>query len=278
MRRRLDAELVSRGLATSRGHAQELIAARRVTVGGAHALKASRQVSSGEPIVVSGPPPRFVGRAGWKLEGAFEQFALAADRKHCIDAGSSTGGFTDCMLQHGAASVVAVDVGTNQLHEKLRGRDRVIVMENRNIRSVSLADFEPDPERRDGFDLLVSDLSFTSTTAMLEHFATLVAPDGDLMVLVKPQFEAGRIEVSRGKGIISDPDVWISVLHEFIDRAFAIGLAVIDLGLSPIVGGKGNVEFLAHLQHAAHFTSSAPSVSGSDRKDDESQKYSDRAE
>ena len=252
MRRRLDAELVSRGLATSRGHAQELIAAKRVTVKGAHALKAARQVGSDEPILVSGPPARFVGRAGWKLEGAFEVFALDASGKHCLDAGSSTGGFTDCLLQHGAASVVAVDVGTNQLHEKLRGRDPVVVMENRNIRSVSLHDFEADAERRNGFDILVADLSFTSTTAMLEHFATLLAPTGDIVVLVKPQFEAGRVEVSKGKGIISAPEVWVRVLHGFIDRAFASELAVVDLALSPIVGGKGNVEFLAHLIHGAH--------------------------
>ncbi len=249
MRRRLDAELVKRGLANSRGHAQELIGAQRVTVGGAPALKPARQVTPGEPIIVSGPPPRFVGRAGWKLEGAFDYFDIAVDGLHCIDVGSSTGGFTDCLLQHGAASVVAVDVGTNQLHEKLRDDDRVIVTENRNIRAVNLSDFENDDPRAAGFSMLVADLSFTSTTGLLSHLASLLAPNGEAVVLVKPQFEAGRQEVSKGKGIIRDPTVWVRVLHEFIDEAFARGVVVEDLACSPIVGGKGNVEFLAHLKN-----------------------------
>lgn len=248
MRRRLDAELVARGLANSRGHAQELIEDKRVTVGGAHALKAARQVQPSDAILVSGPPPRFVGRAGWKLNGAIESFDLDVSGKHCIDVGSSTGGFTDCLLQHGAASVTSVDVGTNQLHERLRANPLVTVMENRNIRSVSLGDFDHDADRSDGFALLVADLSFTSTTAMLPHLATLLSPAGKMMVLVKPQFEAGREEVSRGKGIIRDPDVWVRVLHEFIDAAVDAELTVSDLEISPITGGKGNVEFLALVE------------------------------
>ena len=199
---------------------------------------------------MSGPPPRFVGRAGWKLEGAIEAFSLDVTGATCIDVGSSTGGFTDCLVQHGAATVVSVDVGTNQLHEKLRADSRISVMENTNIRSVSIEDFTDDETRRAGFDLLVADLSFTSTTAMLAHFATLLAEDGLAMVLVKPQFEAGREEVSRGRGIIRDKDVWVRVLHEFIDGAVAAGLEVRDLALSPLKGGKGNVEFLALLRHA----------------------------
>lgn len=250
MRRRLDAELVSRGLATSRRHAQELIAAHRVTVGGAPALKSTRQVANSDPIIVSGPPPRFVGRAGWKLEGAIETFGIDPHGKHCIDVGSSTGGFTDCLLQHRAESVTAVDVGTNQLHERLRANARVTVMENRNIRSVTLLDFEDDPARSEGFSLLVADLSFTSTAALLPHLQTLLTPDGLMLVLVKPQFEAGRVEVSRGKGIITDPDVWVRVLHEFIDGASSAGLTVLDLAISPITGGKGNVEFLALVGQA----------------------------
>lgn len=249
MRRRLDAELVARGLATSRGHAQELIAEKRVTVQGAPGLKASRQVSSSEPILVSGPPPRFVGRAGWKLEGSFEVFDLTATGRHCLDVGSSTGGFTDCLLQNGAASVVSVDVGTNQLHERLREDKRITVLENRNIRSLTMDDFHDDPHRCSGFDLIVADLSFTSTTAMLSHLSTLLAQTGEMMVLIKPQFEAGRQEVSKGKGIIRDRDVWVRVIHEFIDGATTSELEVVALDVSPITGGKGNVEFLAHLRH-----------------------------
>lgn len=250
-RRRLDAELVARGLATSRQHAVDLISARRVTVGGAPATKPTRQVAKSEPIVVSGPPPRFVGRGGHKLEGALDAFAIDPTGRHCLDAGSSTGGFTDCLLQAGAASVVAVDVGTHQLHERLRQRPEVVVMENSDIRSITPDTFSADPLRNDGFDLVVADLSFISTTSLLRVFAPLLREGGDLIVLVKPQFEAGHHEVSKGKGIIKDPSIWTRVLHEFIDGAVDAGLLVEDLALSPITGGRskhgGNVEFLAHL-------------------------------
>ncbi len=249
MRRRLDAELVAQGLAQSRGHAQELITSRRVTVSGAPALKASRQVDPSEPIRVLGPPPRFVSRAGLKLELGLTEFGIDPSGAHAIDIGSSTGGFSDCLLQHGAASVLSVDVGTNQLHEKMRTDARVTVMENTNIRSLTLDDFADDPARGGGFSVVVADLSFTSTRAMLGHFATLLAPTGNAVVLVKPQFEAGRQEVSKGKGIIRDKSIWVRVLHEFIDAAIEVGLVVVGLELSPITGGKGNVEFLAHIVH-----------------------------
>lgn len=249
MRRRLDAELVARGLAQSRGHAQELIVSRRVTVAGAHALKAARQVSPGEPIIVLGPPPKFVSRAGQKLEEALKTFGIDASGACAIDVGSSTGGFTDCLLQHGAASVLSVDVGTNQLHERLRADGRVTVMENTNIRSLQLDNFAEDDPRSAGFDMLVADLSFTSTRSMLTHFATLLNKKGNAAVLVKPQFEAGRKEVSKGRGIIRDKAIWERVLHEFIDGAIDAGLEVTGLAISPVTGGKGNVEFLAHVVH-----------------------------
>ena len=248
-RRRLDAELVARGLATSRSHAQELIAERKVTVGGAPAHKATRQVSPAEPVVVSGPPPRFVGRGGQKLDGALDAFGIDPTGRHCLDAGSSTGGFTDCLVQAGAASVLAVDVGTNQLHEKLRQISHVDVRENTDIRVITPEFLADDPCRADGFGLIVADLSFISTASLLPVFANVLAAGGDLMVLVKPQFEAGRQEVSRGKGIIRDRDIWVRVLHEFIDSASDAGLSVRDLAISPITGGKGNVEFLAHVSH-----------------------------
>lgn len=247
-RRRLDAELVTRGLARSRQDAQDLIAQRRVTVGGAMAEKATRQVSKSEPIHVTGPPPRFVGRGGHKLEHALASFGVDPTDKHCLDAGSSTGGFTDCLIQEGAASVVAVDVGTNQLHEHLRNNPQITVCENTDIRAVDIADYASSPQAT-GFDLIVGDLSFISTRSLLANFAHLLGADGDLILLVKPQFEAGRKEVSKTKGIIRDPAIWVRVLHEFIDAANNAGLVVTDLAISPITGGKGNVEFLAHLHH-----------------------------
>ena len=228
----------------------ELIHARKVTVGGAPALKPARQVGPGEPIIVVGPGPKYVSRAGLKLEAALVTFALDPTETICLDAGSSTGGFTDCLLQSGASRVVAVDVGTGQLHERLRKNLQVEVRERTDIRSITLDTFDPDPVSQTGFDLVVADLSFISTRRLLAHLAPLVAPTGHAVTLIKPQFEAGRRDVSRGKGIISDPDIWKRVLDEFIDEAFAVGLPIIDLALSPVKGGKGNVEFLALHERA----------------------------
>ena len=228
----------------------ELIHARKVTVGGAPALKPARQVGPGEPIIVVGPGPKYVSRAGLKLEAALVTFALDPTETICLDAGSSTGGFTDCLLQSGASRVVAVDVGTGQLHERLRKNPQVKVRERTDIRSITLDTFDPDLVSQTGFDLVVADLSFISTRRLLAHLAPLVAPTGHAVTLIKPQFEAGRRDVSRGKGIISDPDIWKRVLDEFIDEAFAVGLPIIDLALSPVKGGKGNVEFLALHERA----------------------------
>jgi len=198
---------------------------------------------------VVGPPPRYVGRGGLKLERALETFALVPAGATALDAGSSTGGFTDCLLQSGAARVIAVDVGTNQLHERLRADPRVDSRENTDIRSLTRSKIEHEFDVRTGFDLIVADLSFISATALLDTFARLLASDGDMVVLVKPQFEAGRPEVSKGRGVIRDPDIWKRVLHEFIDAAVDAELEVTDLAISPITGGKGNVEFLAHVRH-----------------------------
>ena len=262
-RRRLDAELVTRGLATSREHASALIADRKVTVNGAPALKAARQVSSAEAIVVSGPPPRFVSRAGEKLAKALELFDIDPDGLNCLDAGSSTGGFSDCLLQAGANSVLAVDVGTGQLHQRVREHPKIDVLEQTDIRSITLGDFADDPRRESGFDLVVADLSFISTTALLDTLSPLVAPGGAAIVLIKPQFEAGRQEVSKGRGFITDPEIWTRVLHEFVDAATAAGLPIQDLAISPLRGSKGkgsggsasrrgggNVEFLGLARRA----------------------------
>lgn len=186
-----------------------------------------------------------------KLEAALEVFDVDPSGVFALDAGSSTGGFTDCLLQAGARRVVAVDVGTNQLHEKLRGDTRVVSVENTDIRSITRGRIAEEgwgvDDAGSAFDLVVADLSFISTTSLLPVLGRLAQPGGDLVVLVKPQFEAGRQEVSRGRGVVRDPETWVRVLHEFIDAAIDADLLVVDLALSPITGGKGNVEFLAHV-------------------------------
>jgi len=211
-------------------------------VGGAVAEKAARQVGPGEAIVVQGERPRFVGRGGHKLEGALERFAVDPTGLRVLDAGASTGGFTDCVLQHGAREVLAVDVGYGQLHEKV-GRDRrVRSMERTNIRSVTVDDLGGP------VDLVVADLSFISLTLVVGSLVDALVPGGELVVLVKPQFEAGREVVSRGRGIVTDPQVWREVLDRVAGAFTACGAAIMGLMVSPITGADGNVEFLLHAR------------------------------
>ena len=239
-RRRLDLELVRRGLAPSRERAQADIAAGRVTVGGAPATKASRMVDASEAVLVHGPPPKFVSRAGAKLEGAVEYFALQdiVAGARVLDAGASTGGFTDCVLQYGAAEVVAVDVGHNQLHEKLEGDPRVHSIERTNLRTVDPALLGPV------VDLVVGDLSFISLALVLDTLAAAAAPGAVYVLLVKPQFEAGRTEVSKGKGIIDNPLIWRRVLAEVSAALLERNAAIMGVMVSPITGSDGNVEFI----------------------------------
>lgn len=244
-RRRLDAELVRRDLAPSRTIAQALIATGRITVGGAPAAKASRLVDPGDAIEVVGDGPRFVSRGGEKLDAALEHFTVDVTGLRVVDAGSSTGGFTDCVLQRGAAAVVAIDVGRNQLHERLRADPRVAVHEQTNIRHVDPADLGGPGE------LVVADLSFISIRTVADQLAALSAPDGDLVVLVKPQFEAGKAEADKGRGVIRDPEVWRRTLDEAASALSAAGPAIMGVMVSPITGGDGNVEFLAHFRHRA---------------------------
>lgn len=239
-RRRLDAELVRRGLAPSRERAQSEIAAGRVLVGGAPTMKASRMVDPGEAVVLLGPPPRFVSRAGAKLDGAIARFALSElfVGARVLDVGASTGGFTDCALQHGAREVIALDVGHNQLHERIRSDPRVRNLERTNIRSV-------DPEQMEGpVDLVVGDLSFISLRLVLEPIFALCRPGAPFVLLVKPQFEAGRAEAARGRGIITDPAIWTRVLEEVLSALLALAAAIIGVMVSPITGSDGNVEFI----------------------------------
>ena len=242
MRRRLDAELVRRGLADSRERAQADIAAHRVLVGGAVATKAASQVSPDQPIELVGPPPRFVGRGGEKLDAALAHFGVDASGARCLDAGASTGGFTDCLLQRGAAEVVAVDVGYGQLHERLRDDPRVRNLERTNVRSL-----EPGaiggPAR-----VVVADLSFISLTTVAPALLGLLDGEGShLVALVKPQFEAGRAEAARGKGVIRSPEVWRRVLGEVADAVASQGGTMMGAMVSPLTGANGNVEFLVHV-------------------------------
>ena len=211
---------------------------------GAPADKASRLVAPGEPVVVAGEGPRYVGRGGDKLAAALERFGVAVAGRRAIDAGASTGGFTDCLLQHGARRVVAVDVGRAQLHERLRADDRVEVREGLNIRTATLDDVGGEP-----FEVVVADLSFISLRTVAPVLLGALAADGaEVVLLVKPQFEAGRAEVSRGRGVIRDPAVWRRVLEGVGGAVAAAGAAMMGVMVSPLRGADGNVEFLLHAR------------------------------
>jgi 23S rRNA (cytidine1920-2'-O)/16S rRNA (cytidine1409-2'-O)-methyltransferase len=239
-RRRLDADLVRRGLATSRTEAQQLIGAHRVTVNGAVAEKASRQVAIGDQLLIAGPPPKYVGRGGLKLDHALDEFGLDVAGRRALDAGASTGGFTDCLLQRGAAEVVAVDVGHGQLHERLRADPRVTNLERTNVRHLT-------PDAIGGrVELVVGDLSFISLTLVIGPLVGVCQPGAPMVLLVKPQFEAGRAEVSRGRGVITDPAVHARVRDEVAAAFVAAGCVVHAWVDSPITGADGNHEFLVH--------------------------------
>ena len=214
-------------------------------VSGSVAAKPARMVDPAEPIELVGPPPRFVGRGGEKLDAALEGFVVAVTGKRCLDAGASTGGFTDCLLQRGATEVVAVDVGYGQLHERLRSDPRVRNIERTNIRSLT-------PDDIDGtVDILVADLSFISLRLVMAALVSLARPAADLVLLVKPQFEAGRQEAARGRGVISDAEIWRRVLGEVRAAAASHGAAMMGAMPSPITGAEGNVEFLVHCRVGA---------------------------
>lgn len=239
-RRRVDRELVRRGLVASREEAQRVIELRRVQVDGAPVRKPSTLVLPDQRLVVGGPPPRFVSRGGEKLQGALDRFALDVRGLRVLDAGISTGGFTDCVLQAGAASVIGVDVGYGQLAERLRRDDRVELRERTNVRALTPEDIGAAP------DLLVADLSFISLGTVLPVLLPLLRPEGRAVVLVKPQFEVGRTRVGRG-GIVRDPEAHADALAKVADVAERCGWPFQDLMPSPIRGGEGNIEFLALL-------------------------------
>lgn len=243
-RQRLDAELVRRGLAASRSDAAELIDARRVHVNGAVADKPARQVAAGDQLHVAGPPARYVGRGALKLEHALDVFGLAVTGLRVLDAGASTGGFTDVVLQRGAARVLAVDVGHGQLHERLRGDPRVVNLERTNVRhltSAQVADAIGEP-----VDMVVGDLSFISLKLVIGPLAAVCHPGAPMVLLVKPQFEAGKAEVARGRGVITEPAVQERVRDEIAAALAAAGCTVHAWTESPITGADGNREFLVY--------------------------------
>jgi len=232
---------VRRGLTPSREQAQAAIDAGRVTVAGAPAAKAARLVAPGEAVAVLGPPPRFASRGGDKLDAALERFCVEVTGRRALDAGASTGGFTDCLLQRGVAEVTAVDVGRGQLHPRLRADPRVVVHERTDIRR-----FVADRP----YEVVVADLSFISLRTVAPALVTLAAPGADLVVLVKPQFEAGRAVVSRGRGVVRDPAVWQRALEGAASTLAAEGAAMMGAMVSPLTGADGNVEFLLHFRAA----------------------------
>jgi 23S rRNA (cytidine1920-2'-O)/16S rRNA (cytidine1409-2'-O)-methyltransferase len=241
---------VRRQLAASRTQAAGLIATGRVLVSGVVADKAARMVSGEEPVVITGAPPRFVSRGGDKLDAGLTHFGVEPSGREALDAGASTGGFTDCLLAWGAARVTAVDVGRGQLHERLRADRRVISLERTDIRHFAQA-AAPGAAGAPGttaFDLVVADLSFISVRSVAAALVSLAAPNADLIVLVKPQFEAGRREVSKGKGVIREPAIWRQALKDAICALEGAGATNMGIMVSPLRGADGNVEFLVHLR------------------------------
>lgn len=238
-RKRLDLVLVERGLASSRTLAQRLIQAGRVLVNGQIADKPARLVPAEAQIELQ-ERPRYVSQGGYKLEKALRVFQIDVTGRVCLDVGASTGGFTDCLLQHGAKRVYAVDVGKGQLDWRLRRDPRVVVLEGVNARYLTREQVgEP-------VDVATVDVSFISVKKILPALTELVKPDGDLVVLVKPQFEAGREHVRRG-GVVKDPRVHERVLADVAEfAAKELGLSVQGATHSPLKGPAGNIEFFLH--------------------------------
>ncbi len=237
---RLDVLLVSLGLAESRAKAQATIMAGEVYVNGQKADKSGMEVDITSNIEVRGSACPYVSRGGLKLEKALKNFGVDPTGYVCSDSGASTGGFTDCLLQQGASKVFAIDVGYGQLAWKIRNDPHVVVMERTNIRYVTLEDLgEP-------LDLSVIDVSFISLGLVLPVVKTLLKPTGQVLCLIKPQFEAGKDKVGK-KGVVRDPAVHEEVLQNFISLAKSLDFTIRNLTFSPVKGPEGNIEFLAHL-------------------------------
>lgn len=241
MKERLDVLLVQRGLAASREKAKAVIMAGNVLVDGQREDKAGTMFDDKVQITVKGSQLRYVSRGGLKLEKAMSHFDVTPDGKVCMDIGASTGGFTDCMLQNGAVKVYAVDVGHGQLDWRLRNDPRVVCMEKTNIRYVT-----PD-QIQEPVALASVDVSFISLTKVLLPARELLTGDGEMVCLIKPQFEAGREKVGK-KGVVRDSAVHEEVIEKVMAYAVSIGFDVLALEFSPIKGPEGNIEYLVHLK------------------------------
>ncbi|MGC0251164.1 TlyA family RNA methyltransferase [Pseudactinotalea sp. Z1748] len=248
---RLDAELVRRGLARSRQHAAELIGAGRVLLDGQRATKAATQLLPAQPVRLlpadQDAAPEYVSRGGHKLAGALDALGERAPRvrgRRVLDAGASTGGFTDVLLRRGAAHVVAVDVGYGQLDWKLRTDERVTVLDRTNVRSLVPDQVQPPPE------LITADLSFISLTLVLPALLALSADRADLLLMVKPQFEVGRERLGSG-GVVREESLRAWAVAEVARCATGLGAGVLAVVPSPLPGPSGNVEYFLHLRHGA---------------------------
>ena len=243
MKERLDVLLVNLGFAPSREKAKAIIMAGQVYVKGQKEDKAGSMFDPYAPIEVRGNTLKYVSRGGLKLEKSIKNFNLSLDGKVCMDVGASTGGFTDCMLQNGAVKVFAVDVGHGQLAWKLRQDNRVICMERTNIRYVT-------PEQiGEPIDFVSIDVSFISLTKVLEPVKALMSPRGQVVCLIKPQFEPGREKVGK-KGVVREKSTHQEVIEKVIAYAKGIGFAICNLEFSPIKGPEGNIEYLLQLQNS----------------------------
>lgn len=241
MKERLDVLLFSRGFAESREKAKAIIMSGNVFVNGEREDKAGSTFDEKVEIVVKGHTLKYVSRGGLKLEKAMANFGVITEGKVCMDVGSSTGGFTDCMLQNGAVKVYAVDVGHGQLDWKLRQDERVVCMEKTNIRYVQPEDIA------DKIDFSSIDVSFISLTKVLLPVKNLLKEDGQIVCLIKPQFEAGREKVGK-KGVVREKSVHVEVIERVIAYAISIGFEILNLEFSPIKGPEGNIEYLLYLQ------------------------------
>lgn len=242
MKERLDVLLVKHGLAESREKAKAIIMSGIVYVDGDKEDKAGTTFEETANIEVRGSTLRYVSRGGLKLEKAMTHFDVTLEGKVCMDVGSSTGGFTDCMLQNGAVKVYAVDVGHGQLAWKLRNDDRVVCMEKTNIRYVTPVDLA------DQIEFSSIDVSFISLTKVLGPVKALLTDEGEVVCLIKPQFEAGREKVGK-KGVVREKSVHLEVIQMIISHAISIGFEVLHLEYSPIKGPEGNIEYLLHLKN-----------------------------
>ena len=245
MKIRLDAELVRRELARSREQASDLIEARSVLVNGIPASKPATMVDAQTSIKLHGKRDDFVSRGGHKLAGALDAFSgVVIEGKRCLDAGASTGGFTDVLLRRGAEKVVAVDVGYGQLAWELRQDPRVVIHDRTNIRHLT-GEVIGEP-----IDLVVADLSFISLTLVLPALAAVSKPEADFVVMVKPQFEVGREKLGAG-GVVRDPALRKAAVIEVADSAYDVGLGTLGIAASPLPGPAGNVEYFLWLRRGA---------------------------